>query len=99
MEELFKKLIGEYGWLLVSGFFLIFFKGFMENLYYGLRFFLGSDFSVDDIVYVNDKKCRIARQSIFKTTFYIIEEDKKFHIPNNRLQFMIIEKDLKQDGK
>lgn len=99
MEELIKNIMGEYGWMFISGFLLFFFKGFIENSYYGLRFLLGSDYNVDDIVYINDKKCRIARQSMFKTTFYIIDENKKFHIQNNRLQFMKIEKDLNNDNK
>jgi len=89
------KLIGEYGWLILSGFLIIIFKNTIENIFYGLRFFFGNDYNPDDIVYIHGKKCRIIRQNIFRTTFYIISENKKFHISNDRLEDYIIEKELK----
>jgi hypothetical protein len=96
MEETLTLLIGKYGWLLLTGFLMFFFKGAIESLYYGVRFMLGNEYNVDDIVYVNGKKCRIIRMGIYKTTFYVIDEPIKFHIPNNKLQNYIIEKELIQ---
>lgn len=75
---------------------MLFFKGAIESLYYGVRFMFGNEYNVDDIVYVNSKKCRITRMGIYRTTFYIIDEPRKFHIPNARLQYYIIEKELLQ---
>ena len=95
MEELFREFFSDYGWIAITTFLLFFFKNMIENLYYGMRFLLGNEFNVDDIVHLNNKKCRIVRQSILKTTFYIIDENRKFHIENGRLHYYIIEKELK----
>jgi len=96
MEEAITLLIGKYGWIFITGFLMLFFKGAIESLYYGVRFMIGNEYNVDDIVYFNDKKCRIIRMSIYRTTFYMIDETRKFHIPNNKLQNHIIEKELIQ---
>jgi hypothetical protein len=96
MEELVGLLIAKYGWLFITGFLMFFFKGAIESLYYGVRFMLGNEYNVDDIVYFNGKKCRIIRMGIYKTTFYVVDEYRKFHIPNNKLQNHIIEKELIQ---
>lgn len=96
MEEIISLFIGKYGWLFISGFLMLFFKGAIESLYFGLRFMLGKEHNIDDIVYVNNKKCRIIRMGIYRTTFYLIDEPRKFIIPNNKLQNYIIEKELIQ---
>jgi hypothetical protein len=96
MEEAIALLFAKYGWLFITGFLMFFFKGAIENLYYGVRFMMGSEYNVDDIVYVNQKKCRIIRMGIYRTKFYVIDEPRKFHIPNNKLQNHIIEKELIQ---
>jgi hypothetical protein len=96
MEEVVSALFSQYGWMFITMFLMFFFKGAIESLYYGVRFMLGNEYNVDDVVYMNGKKCRIIRMGIYRTTFYIIDEPRKFHIPNNRLQYHIIEKELVQ---
>lgn len=96
MEEAISLLFAKYGWMAITMFLMFFFKGAIESLYYGIRFMLGSEYNIDDIVYVNEKKCRIIRMGIYRTTFYMIDEPKKFHITNNKLQNHIIEKELIQ---
>lgn len=94
MEEAIGLLFAKYGWMFITGFLMFFFKGAIENIYYGVRFMMGSDYNVDDIVYINKKKCRIVRISIYRTTFYVVDEPRKFHIANNKLHNYIIEKEL-----
>ena len=96
MEEIIGSLLAKYGWIFLTGFFMFFFKGAIESLYYGVRFMMGNEYNVDDIIYFNDKKCRIIRMGIYKTTFYLIDEPRKFHVANNKLQNYIIEKELIQ---
>lgn len=96
MEEAISILIGKYGWMFITMFLMLFFKGAIESLYYGIRFMIGNEYNIDDIVYVNNKKCRIIRMGIYRTTFYVMDEPRKFHIPNNKLQNHIIEKELIQ---
>ena len=60
-----------------------------------MQFFMGHDFDVDDVVWIKGrKKARIVRQTIFKTTFYVYDHERKFIVPNNRLWSLEIEKDL-----
>ncbi len=96
MEEVVGALFAKYGWMFLTMFLMFFFKGAIESLYYGVRFILGNEYNIDDIVYFNGKKCRIIRMSIYRTTFYVTDETRKFHIPNNKLQNHIIEKELIQ---
>lgn len=93
-EVIIKEILSEYGWLMICSFVVLIFKNTIESTFNGIKFFIGNDFNVDDIVYVNNKKCRIIRQSIFKTTFYLIENERKFVISNNNLENYIIEKEL-----
>jgi len=96
MEEVVSLLFAKYGWMFITMFLMFFFKGAIENMYYGIRFMMGNEYNIDDIVYVNGKKCRIIRMGIYRTTFYMFDEPRKFHIPNNKLQNHIIEKELVQ---
>jgi hypothetical protein len=65
----------------------------------GIQFLWGNDFNVDDIVYINgNKKARIVRQGIFKTTFYLYEHDRKFIVPNDRIWTLNLEKELPKEN-
>lgn len=86
MEELQKIIeifIGEWGWTLIVALVTIAFKDAITKLWNGLLFLYGNDFNVDDIVWINgQKKARIVRQSVYKTTFYLYDHQRKFIIPN-----------------
>lgn len=95
LQNIFENLIGEYGWLLVAGITALFFKNLIANTFAGIMFLLGSDFDVDDIVYISgNKKARIIRQTLFKTVFHLIETDRKLVIPNTSLYGLKLEKVL-----
>mgnify|MGYP005993352939 FL=1 len=95
MEDVLSKYFGEWGWLVVTALFAIFFKDGVNNLFKGLQFLMGSDFDIDDIVYIKGtKKARIVRQTIWKTTFYIYDTGRKLIVPNKSLWSLQIEKDL-----
>ena len=99
LEEVGKNLIGEYGWLVVAGFVALLLKNTIGNMVAGAMFMFGSDYDVDDIVYIGGKtKARITRISMTKTTFHIIETDRKLIIPNTSLYGLKCEKVLPQNG-
>ena len=99
IEEVGKNLIGEYGWLVVAGFAALLLKNTIGNMVAGAMFMFGSDYDVDDIVYIGGKtKARITRISMTKTTFHIIETDRKLIIPNTSLYGLKCEKVLPQNG-
>ena len=103
MEELQKIIeifIGEWGWTLIVALVTIAFKDAITKLWNGLLFLYGNDFNVDDIVWINgQKKARIVRQSVYKTTFYLYDHQRKFIIPNDRIWSLNLEKVLPIDKK
>jgi hypothetical protein len=103
MEELQKIIeifIGEWGWTLIVALLTIAFKDAITKLWNGLLFLYGNDFNVDDIVWINgQKKARIVRQSVYKTTFYLYDHQRKFIIPNDRIWSLHLEKVLPIDKK
>lgn len=95
VKEIFSKLVSEWGWAIAIALLTIAMKDMLSKLWLGMQFLWGNDFNVDDIVYINgNKKARIVRQGIFKTTFYLYEHDRKFVVPNDRIWTLHIEKEL-----
>ena len=101
VETIFADYINSWFWLFVISVLTFAFKDTIRNLFLGCQFLFGTDFNVDDIVYINgETKARIVRQGVWKTTFYIIHSDKsvrKFIVPNKLLWYLYIEKELKQE--
>lgn len=94
-QQIIEAYIGQWGWLLGVAIFSIAFRDSISKLYSGVSFLIGNDFNVDDIVWINGaKKARIVRQSIYRTTFYLYDHNRKFVVPNDRIWTLNIEKDL-----
>lgn len=99
-QEVIEKLLGEWGWLIGVAIASVAFKDLVGKFWQGLTFLIGNDFNVDDIVYINgNKKARIVRQSIYKTTFYLYDHHRKFIVPNDRIWTLHIEKSLPKEEK
>lgn len=97
MQEFITNYIGNWGWLTVVAIVTFAFKDTVQNFFIGIQFLWGNDFNIDDIVYINGmKKARIVRQTIWKTTFYVYDHNRKFIVPNNMIWRLDIEKDLPQ---
>tara|TARA_B100000927_G_scaffold151560_2_gene122125 strand:- start:3045 stop:3365 length:321 start_codon:yes stop_codon:yes gene_type:complete len=95
VEDILSEYIGEWGWLVITAIVGLFFKDTMSNFFKGFQFLMGSDFDIDDIVYIKGtKKARIVRQTIWKTTFYVYGSGRKLIVPNKSLWSLQIEKDL-----
>lgn len=93
-----EAVLGQWGWLIGAAIFSIAFKDTISNFWGGLSFLIGNDFNVDDIVWINgNKKARIVRQSVWRTTFYLFDHERKFIVPNDRIWTLNLEKDLDQD--
>ena len=95
LRETIEAFVGSWIWLLAAGVFSIAFKDTIGKFWSGMRFLIGNDFNIDDIVYINgNKKARIVRQSIYRTTFYLYDHNRKFVVPNDRIWSLNLEKDL-----
>jgi hypothetical protein len=95
IKEIFSNLITEWGWAIAIALLTIAMKDALSKLWLGAQFLWGNDFNVDDIVFINgNKKARIVRQGIFKTTFYLYDHQRKFIIPNDRIWTLNLEKEL-----
>lgn len=95
MEDIIAQYIGKWGWLTIAALAGLAFKDAIANMFSGMKFLMGSDFNIDDVVWIKGtKKARIVRQTIWKTTFYVYGHGRKFVVPNNSLWSLQIEKDL-----
>lgn len=99
MNEFINQYFGEWGTWVIAALAALAAKDTISKFWSGIRFLMGSDFDVDDIVYINgSKKARIVRQGIYKTTFYLYDHQRKFIVPNDRLWLLNIEKELPSDN-
>ena len=71
IKDNLSSLMGEYGWLLVAAFVVLFFKSSIESVLAGLTIFVGNDFNADDIILLDGKPGRVVRCGIWKSTFYL----------------------------
>ena len=95
LDDLIKEYVGTWGWLFILAVITFAFKNTVQNFFIGVQFLWGSDFDVDDMVYIKgNKKARIVRQTIWKTTFYVYDHNRKFVVPNNMLWRLELEKEL-----
>lgn len=95
MEDIFVQYIGEWGWLVLLALVSFTFKDTITNFVIGVQFLWGNDFNVDDIVYIRgNKRARIVRQNLWKTTFYVYGHGRKFVVPNKSLWKLDIEKEI-----
>ena len=100
VKDLISQLIADWGWAIAIALLTIAFNDSIGKLWLGIQFLWGNDFNVDDIVYINgNKKARIVRQNIWKTTFYLYDHNRKFIVPNDRVWTLNIEKELPEDKK
>lgn len=99
IKAIVQQLISEWGWAIAVALLTIAMKDALSKFWLGIQFLWGNDFNVDDIVYINgNKKARIVRQGIFKTTFYLYEHDRKFIVPNDRIWTLNLEKELPKEN-
>ena len=96
-----ESLIGEYGWLFVTGIIALLFQSTIQEAVDGLMVFLGNDYHEDDVVEVDGKPGRIVRVGMWSTTFFtydvrdgIIVGGSKLVIQNDKLKDIKIEKPL-----
>ena len=96
-----ENLIGEYGWLLLSGILVLLFQSTIQEAVDGIMVFLGNDYNEDDVVEVDGAPGRIVRVGLWKTVFFIyhvvngkIVGGSKLGVANSKLKDLKIEKPL-----
>ena len=96
-----ENLIGEYGWLLLSGILVLLFQSTIQEAVDGIMVFLGNDYNEDDVVEVDGAPGRIVRVGMWKTVFFIyhvvngkVVGGSKLVVANSKLKDLKIEKPL-----
>ena len=96
-----ENLIGEYGWLLLSGILVLLFQSTIQEAVDGIMVLLGNDYNEDDVVEVDGAPGRIVRVGMWKTVFFIyhvvngkIVGGSKLVVTNSKLKDLKIEKPL-----
>ena len=100
-KSLIENLIGEYGWLFITGIIALLFQSTIQEAVDGLMVFLGNDYNEDDVVEVDGEPGRIVRVGMWKTVFFIyhvvngkIVGGSKLVVANSKLKDLKIEKPL-----
>ena len=100
INTIIQTLIAEWGWTLSVAIITLALKDSVLKLWEGVMFLYGNDFNIDDIVWINgNKKARIVRQGVWKTTFYLYDHNRKFLVPNDRIWTLNIEKELPKENQ
>lgn len=95
IKNIIDGLLGDYAFYFFGAAAALFFKGAIENFVSGLMFYYGSDYNVDDEVYIRGiTKARIVRQTYTKTIFYLSDKNRRLVVQNRGLYMMQIEKVL-----
>ena len=96
-----ENLIGEYGWLFLSGILVLLFQSTIQEAVDGIMIFLGNDYNEDDVVEVDGAPGRIVRVGMWKTVFFIyhvvngkVVGGSKLVVANSKLKDLKIEKPL-----
>lgn len=98
LKSMVDSTISNYFWWFVIAGAALFFKNLVESIVSGMMFYWGRDYNVDDeVVLQGNRKARIVRQTISKTTFYIYEGNRRLIVPNHDLPSMRIETVLRTE--
>ena len=68
-----ESLIGNYGWMLITGILLLLFRSAIEGFVEGFKVVFGNDLNTDDVITINGQPSRVVRVGIFKTIFFVYE--------------------------
>ena len=104
-KETIELLIGQYGWLIITGFLFLIGRKTIESAIEALKVFLGNDLNTDDVVIFDDRPARVVRVGICKTILFVyevgcangkpfIKGGNKVAIQNVKLKDHLIEKPL-----
>jgi len=105
IQSTIQLLIGEYGWIFVSGIVLLLFRSAIEGVVEGLKIFMGNDLNTDDVVHLDGRPARVVRVGMFKTIFFVysigcaqgkpyVKGGTKLQVQNTELKNHNIEKPL-----
>ena len=107
--KIIEHLLGEYSWLIITGFVLLIARSTIESVISGLKIFLGDDLNTDDVIIINingeSRPARVVRVGLWKTILFVYEVGcadgkayvkggNKVAIQNDTLKDYIIEKPL-----
>ena len=107
--KIIENLLGEYSWLIITGFVFLIARNTIESAISGLKVFLGKDLDTDDVIIINingeSRPARVVRVGIWKTILFVyevgctdgkpyIKGGNKVAIQNDTLKDYVIEKPL-----
>ena len=107
--KIIESLIGEYSWIILTGFLFLMARSTIESAISGLKVFLGKDLDTDDVIIINingeSRPARVVKIGIWKTILFVYEVGcadgkayvkggNKVAIQNDKLKDYVIEKPL-----
>ena len=107
--KIIENLLGEYSWLIITGFVFLIARSTIESAISGLKVFLGDDLNTDDVIIIDingeSRPARVVRVGLWKTILFVYEVGcadgkpyvkggNKVAIQNDKLKDHVIEKPL-----
>ena len=103
--KIIEDLLGEYSWLIITGFVFLIARNTLESAISGLKVFLGDDLNTDDVIIFDNRPARVVRVGLWKTILFVYEVGcangkayvkggNKVAIQNDKLKDHLIEKPL-----
>ena len=107
--KIIENLLGEYSWIILTGFVFLMARSTIESAISGLKVFLGKDLDTDDVIIINingeSRPARVVRCGLWKTILFVyevgcangkpfIKGGNKVAIQNDKLKDYVIEKPL-----
>lgn len=99
LQIFIQSLLAKYGWMFIAAFFALLFKDFVQKIFKGIVVFMGNDINNDDIIYISGRQARVVRVTPTRTIFYMTDRGTKMMVPNDKLENLVIEKELPINGK
>jgi hypothetical protein len=104
-KETIESLLGQYGWLIITGFLFLIGRSTIESIIESIKVFAGSDLNTDDVIIFDDRPARVVRVGMWKTVLFVyevgcadgkpfIKGGNKVAIQNSMLKEHMIEKPL-----
>ena len=106
IQSTLDKLIGAYGWIIMSGFVLLMVRSSIESSVEAFKIFVGNSLNTDDVIHFDGRPARVVRVGIFKTILFVydigctkdgkpyVKGGTKVAIQNDTIKDHIIEKPL-----
>ena len=71
--QVIENLLGEYSWVIITGFVFLMARSTIESIIEALKVFIGKDLNTDYVIILDERPARVVIVCIFKTILFVYE--------------------------